>query len=69
MLVAHFLRAAAPPLALCSAQMMHVLAEHFGRDQGDAAVGDKKTLAILHRIDADFETRREHTISVDDALL
>jgi hypothetical protein len=47
---------------------MHVLAEHFRRDQGHAAVSDKKTLAILHRIDADFDTCREHTISVDDAL-
>jgi hypothetical protein len=37
-------------------QMMHVLTEHFRRDQSDAAVGDEETLAIRHRIDADLES-------------
>src|SRR5204863_7505323 len=62
------LRAAALQSTLSLPQMMHVLTEHFRRDQGDTAVGNEETLAILQRIDADLEPRGQYAIPVDDAV-
>src|SRR4029078_11454162 len=49
-------------------QMVHILAEHLRRDQGDAALGDEEALAVLDRIDADLEARGQNAIAVDDAF-
>src|SRR5437588_9930197 len=50
------------------AQVMHVLSEHFGRDQRHAAVGDEETLAVLRWIDTGLEPCRKRAVPVDDAL-
>src|SRR5437868_2115746 len=52
-----------------SAQVMHVLTEHFGRDQRHAAIAHEETLAVLRWIDARFEPWRKHAVSIDDAVL
>jgi len=49
--------------------MMHVLPEHFGRDQRHAAIGHEEALAVLNWIDTRFETWRQRAVPVDDAVL